>query len=117
MTEDRRSGQDRREDERRPLSGRREDDDRRSGRDRRGRGRPKGGRRLTDPIIDLATHQAPHVTVGQLSDYWGRHPSTIGDYIREGRLEAKRVGWEYIVTTKAALQFERADVCWRKRIS
>jgi hypothetical protein len=42
----------------------------RSGEDRRGPGRPKGGRRASDPIHNLATHTALHVDVSQLADYW-----------------------------------------------
>ena len=90
-------------------------DDRRSGEDRRGRGRPKGGRRSSDPINSLETHPSPLVTIAQLAEYWGKHAYTLTAYVRRGKLRALRVGGEYRVTLEAAREFEKGDGDWRKR--
>jgi hypothetical protein len=84
--------------------------DQRSGHDRRGR--PRGGRRSTDPIDDLATHQAVYVDVGQLAGYWGKHVYTIHGYIRKGTLPALRIGGTYRIRPADALAFERRDPQW-----
>lgn len=89
--------------------------DRRSGDDRRGPGRPKGGRRATDPITDLATHHEPLVTVSQLAEYWGKHPYTLNGYIRRRKLLAALVGGEYRIRIEDALAFERRDPQWQPR--
>jgi hypothetical protein len=73
------------------------------------RGRPRGGMDAVQPLNDLATHPAPSVTVRQLANYWAKHTVTIGHYIRQGRLKAKRVGHEYRVYLADALAFERND--------
>jgi excisionase family DNA binding protein len=88
----------------------------RSGDDRRGPGRPKGGRRMTDPIDDLATHRTTLVTVGQLADYWGKHVVTVGRYIREGRLRAALVGGEYRVHKVDAMAFEVVHAANERRL-
>lgn len=81
---------------------------------RRGPGRPKGGRRASDPIDNLATHPADHVDVGQLADYWGRHVYTVHAYIRKGTLPALKVGGMYRIRTADARAFERRDPSWRQ---
>jgi excisionase family DNA binding protein len=87
----------------------------RSGEDRRGPGRPKGGRRASDPIHNLATHTALHVDVSQLADYWGKHVYTVHVYIRKGNLPALKVGGTYRIRPADARMFERKDPQWQKR--
>lgn len=86
----------------------------RSGTDRRRPGRPKGGRRASDPIINLATHLATHVDVNQLADYWGKHAYTVHIYIRKKQLLATKVGGMYRIRKVDALAFERNDPQWRR---
>jgi excisionase family DNA binding protein len=88
----------------------------RSGQDRRKPGRPKGGRRATDPIDNLETHPATHVGVSQLADYWGKHVYTVHVYIRKGDLPALKVGGTYRIRTADARMFERRDPQWKQRI-
>jgi hypothetical protein len=87
----------------------------RSGEERRKPGRPKGGRRATDPIINLATHCSPFVTPGQLADYWGVHQYTVHVYIRKGILGASLIGGCYRIRLADALHFEKRDAAWAKR--
>ncbi len=75
--------------------------------DRRGRGRPKGGRRVSDPINDLASHPAHHFDVAQLAAYWGIHVNTVTSFIRHGMLTATRIGGKYRIAKADALTFER----------
>jgi hypothetical protein len=87
--------------------------ERRSGVDRRGR--PRGGRRVSDPIDNLATHTRPLVSVRQLADYWGKHPVTVGSYVRDGRLKAVMVGGEYRIAITDAREFEQTLDEWKKK--
>lgn len=80
----------------------------------RGPGRPKGGRRASDPIMNLESHASCHVAVSQLAEYWCKHAYTINGYIRAGRLRATLVGGEYRIKIADALAFERIDPIWRK---
>jgi hypothetical protein len=82
---------------------------------KRDRGRPKGGRRITDKIEDLPTHTAPFVTPGQLADYWGVHQYTVHAYIRKGILGANLIGGCYRIRIADALHFEKRDTAWAKR--
>lgn len=82
-------------------------DDRRTGEDRRGLGRPKGGRRSTEPIINLEHHATPFVTVSQLCDYWCYHRNTLLEWIEKGRLPAMGGPGEYRIRTSDALMLER----------
>jgi excisionase family DNA binding protein len=75
--------------------------------DRRKPGRPRGGRRVTDPIDTLEKHTAPFVTVVQLSEYWRFHPGTIVEWIKSGRLPAIQPVREYRIKTEDALVLER----------
>ncbi len=83
--------------------------------DRRTVGRPRGGRRASDPIIDLATHGSKYVNASQLADYWGVHPYTINGFIRKGKLGAILIGGAYRIRVVDALHFERKDTAWTKR--
>lgn len=71
------------------------------------RGRPRGGRRASDPILDLRTHAAAFVTVDQLADYWRYHQNTIIKWIKNGRLAAMQGDREYRIRTSDALALER----------
>lgn len=69
-----------------------------------------------DAIIDLlyghvitsqfGTAESPDLTVGAVSDRFGRSPSTVRGWIREGRLKAYRFGREYRITLAALAAFE-----------
>jgi excisionase family DNA binding protein len=85
--------------------------------ERRKPGRPKGGRRATDPINNLATHPALNVDVCQLAEYWGKHVYTVQAYIRKGKLPAMKVGGMYRIRTADARMFERRDPQWLKRLA
>lgn len=50
--------------------------------ERRRRGRPRGGRRVDDPILDIRTHAAPWVSVGQVAAYWGYSETHIRRLLR-----------------------------------
>ncbi len=92
-------------------------EDRRSGTDRRKRGRPNGGggRRDTDPIYDLATHKHVYVSVAQLADYWGKDAETLRLYCRKGRLPAIKVGGDFRIRSSDAIAFEQRDPAWQRR--
>jgi excisionase family DNA binding protein len=81
--------------------------------DRRKVGRPRGGRRVSDPIHDLTTHRAEFVEVSQLADYWGKHVYTVHAYIRQKRLVAVKVGGTYRIKRTDAVKFERNDPEWQ----
>ena len=60
------------------------------------------------PIVDLATHEAQFVTVGELAEYWGVSRQQIYKRIESGFLPAIRLGSRlYRVRRQAALEFER----------
>ena len=64
-------------------------------------------------IVDLATHEAQFVTIGELANYWAVSRQQIHNRIESGSLPAIRLGSRlYRVRTQAALEFERqASVC------
>jgi excisionase family DNA binding protein len=60
------------------------------------------------PIVDLFTHEAQFVTVGELAEYWAVSRQQIYKRIESGSLPAIRLGSRlYRVRTRAALEFER----------
>jgi len=65
------------------------------------------------PIVNLSTHPAQYVTVGELAEYWGVSRQQIHKRIESGTLAAIRLGARlYRVRTVSALEFERqASVC------
>jgi excisionase family DNA binding protein len=47
---------------------------------------PRGGRRANDPIVDLVTHQAKHVTPRQVAVYCDVSLQTVYKWISSGTL-------------------------------
>jgi excisionase family DNA binding protein len=60
------------------------------------------------PIVDLATHPTPFVTIAELAKYWCVSRRHIHKRIESGALAAIQLGSRlYRVRTQVALEFER----------
>jgi hypothetical protein len=70
------------------------------------RGRRRGGLRTEAPILDIRTHQAPFVSVGQVAAYWCYAPDHVRRLFRREGLAALRVGRDerYRTVDVAALE-------------
>ena len=59
------------------------------------------------PILDLATHPVPYVSVGELANYWRISRKQIYKQIDAGTLEAIRLGPRlFRIRTSVAREFE-----------
>ena len=73
-----------------------------------------------EPDLDQATLPSRDLTMKEVGERYGRSPSTIRDWVREGKLEAYTFnGREKRVTLEALAEFERdqrrGDIgAWRK---
>jgi excisionase family DNA binding protein len=85
--------------------------------ERRKGGRPKGGRRATDPIDKLETHSAGFVSLSQLVDYWAVNDQTLLRFIHDGKLPAYRFGRDFRVKREDAMTFERMRLFVKRRAS
>lgn len=74
--------------------------------EKRALGRPRGGRRETDPIFDLRSLGDSFVTVAMLAEYWRFYDKTIIGWIKRGRLPAMQCGRDYRVRASDALLLE-----------
>ena len=92
-------------------------DDARRGPANRRTGRPRGGRRATDPIDKLETHRAAFVSLGQLVDYWAIHVRTLQRFVESGELIAYRFGAEYRIKREDAIRFEQTKLYVKRTAS
>ena len=60
---------------------------------------------LSDGGLDVE----PDLTVEDVAELFGRSPTTVRTWIREGRLEAYRFGREYRITRRALAEFQQRE--------
>ena len=60
-------------------------------------------------IVDLVTHEEPHVTVLELAAYWKVSPRAIQYQVSKGALPATRIGRVIRIRTDDARRFGRVQ--------